>query len=171
MAKEGILDKMAAENLAALEERRKEFEKTLIDFRKDMTEKSKKIFHDYLKAYFEAYPKVNAIYWTQYTPYFNDGDTCEFGIHDVFVRYGFDEQSEHGRNSPDEDTTFWDDDLPENLAKLDWQDQDKLLDPVKKPINKLIHGLGDDVMEGLFGDHASIYANRYGVFVEEYDHD
>lgn len=31
-------------------------------------------------------PRVVEIGWRQYTPYFNDGDTCEFGAHDVWVR-------------------------------------------------------------------------------------
>ena len=28
---------------------------------------------------------IKQIYWTQYTPFFNDGDACEFTIYDVFI--------------------------------------------------------------------------------------
>lgn len=29
---------------------------------------------------------VRSLHWTQYTPYFNDGDPCEFGTGELFVR-------------------------------------------------------------------------------------
>ena len=35
---------------------------------------------------FDRHPILNAIYWTQYTPYFNDGDPCTFGVNDLFFR-------------------------------------------------------------------------------------
>jgi hypothetical protein len=36
------------------------------------------------QQFFEAHPEIEAFRWRQYTPYFNDGDTCYFGF------YGFD---------------------------------------------------------------------------------
>jgi hypothetical protein len=33
-------------------------------------------------AFFARHPGVHGIRWTQYTPYFNDGDACEFSAHD-----------------------------------------------------------------------------------------
>jgi hypothetical protein len=33
-----------------------------------------------------AFAFVEAVGWTQYTPYFNDGEPCEFGIHEVGVK-------------------------------------------------------------------------------------
>lgn len=37
-----------------------------------------------VQQFFEACPEVNAIFWRQYTPYFNDGEPCEFSVHDLF---------------------------------------------------------------------------------------
>lgn len=34
------------------------------------------------KDFFVANPQIESIYWTQYTPYFNDGDICRFRIND-----------------------------------------------------------------------------------------
>lgn len=31
-------------------------------------------------------PNVHSFGWTQYTPYFNDGDTCEFGVGEPWLR-------------------------------------------------------------------------------------
>lgn len=38
-------------------------------------------FLEMLDAVFAADPDVTALGWRQYTPYFNDGDACYFGIH------------------------------------------------------------------------------------------
>ena len=35
--------------------------------------------------FFAANPNIDGIYWTQYTPYFNDGDPCEFSVHDPSI--------------------------------------------------------------------------------------
>lgn len=38
------------------------------------------------------YPGVENIYWTQYTPYFNDGDPCTFGVYfEPYINYNVEE--------------------------------------------------------------------------------
>lgn len=43
--------------------------------------------HQYIElsvqSFFEACPEITSIFWTQYTPYFNDGDACEFSVHEL----------------------------------------------------------------------------------------
>lgn len=34
-----------------------------------------------------AYPEVEAVRWEQYTPYFNDGDVCEFGVREPRIKF------------------------------------------------------------------------------------
>lgn len=36
---------------------------------------------EYFAPIFDADPRVKAIVWDQYAPYFNDGEPCEFEIH------------------------------------------------------------------------------------------
>lgn len=43
--------------------------------------KMKVAFEPAFAHFFKKFPQVTAIVWTQYTPYFNDGDPCEFGVH------------------------------------------------------------------------------------------
>ena len=49
-------------------------------------ENGKRLVEDSFKLLFENYPDVEAVRWTQYTPYFNDGDTCTFSVHDGYVK-------------------------------------------------------------------------------------
>ena len=37
---------------------------------------------------FEKYPFLTSLTWTQYTPYFNDGHTCEFGVDELNFTLG-----------------------------------------------------------------------------------
>jgi hypothetical protein len=36
-----------------------------------------------VQSFFDACPEIESIFWTQYTPYFNDGDSCEFSVHEL----------------------------------------------------------------------------------------
>jgi len=46
------------------------------NLKKDALTLSKEVFNDWCKEIFEKHPKVESFGWNQYTPYFNDGDTC-----------------------------------------------------------------------------------------------
>ena len=52
----------------------------------EMQEKSKVLMKEALRDFFEKYDGVvQNLFWRQYTPYFNDGESCEFGVHDVHI--------------------------------------------------------------------------------------
>lgn len=38
------------------------------------------------------FPGIKTVQWRQYTPYFNDGDPCEFAIHDIYISLGIDSE-------------------------------------------------------------------------------
>ena len=63
------LEKIKAE-LEAFEAKKKVF---VEDLRKE--------FPTMFKELFDKSEKIESFSWTQYTPFFNDGDTCEFGVH------------------------------------------------------------------------------------------
>lgn len=50
------------------------------------TENAKKILGDVFGQYLRKYPHVKTLGWRQYTPFFSDGDPCEFGVHELCVR-------------------------------------------------------------------------------------
>ena len=76
---ENITNKIAEQN-AKLEELRKAHMKEL-----------QGDFNQIIKLFFDECPKVQAVVWSQYTPYFNDGDECVFSVNEpCFVTKNFD---------------------------------------------------------------------------------
>jgi hypothetical protein len=53
----------------------------IVDARKKMQETAKGLFNEMSAGVFEENPTLMSFSWTQYTPYFNDGDVCEFSCH------------------------------------------------------------------------------------------
>ena len=125
-------------------------------------EKGKVILKQAMKSYFEENPKIAAITWTQYTPFFNDGEPCTFRIGDLWplTKSGlkaFKEDSGYGEEYSigyeyDEDLT------PEEI---------KLAETGAGNIAQM----PDDIFEDLFGDHVYVIATKKGFTVEEYEHD
>lgn len=132
-----------------------------------------------MDAFFEKYPRVRAIAWTQYTPYFNDGDACEFSVHEPAVLVytagtGVDDESQLddlSDTSPYDGYDSWN--IRSELKKeksdpdTDWftmEFHDDFMTLVKFTDNETL-------MENLFGDHATVYLTREGPVVVEYDHD
>jgi hypothetical protein len=127
----------------SLLERAKELKKQLADGMKDeLAQRS--------KAIFEADANVTAVHWTQYAPYFNDGDPCTFSV-----------------NYPE--LTIED--------EGDRQDHYSIKDEKLKSALDAFQGLIEDsdlsdIMETAFGDSVEVTITRDGeVSVEEYDHD
>ena len=60
--------------------------KEIRQLREKAMELAKQYLHEATKSYFEKYEDtVEQIFWHQYTPWFNDGDNCEFSVGDVRV--------------------------------------------------------------------------------------
>lgn len=51
----------------------------------EMQENSKVLMKEAFREFLEKYDVVDNIFWTQYTPYFNDGESCEFSVGDVYL--------------------------------------------------------------------------------------
>src|SRR5688572_30748584 len=47
-----------------------------------LREKGQEIIKVAFRDMFEKHPDLISLRWTQYTPYFNDGDACTFSVHD-----------------------------------------------------------------------------------------
>jgi hypothetical protein len=72
------------------EEMQAEFKKVASEFQ----EKMRSMFTDMTKSFFEAAPEIKAVVWSQYTPYFNDGEECIFRINDLNFLTEFSEDAE-----------------------------------------------------------------------------
>lgn len=130
---------------------------------------------------FEKHPKLKSWAWHQYTPYFNDGDVCEFSVYDYYIDVDYEgfpkeELSDSGLAELNE-SSF--DDCG-NYKKYTRNYKTGNYDSI--PIN--IPGLADahkdiriimDIIkenaEDIFGDHARIVVSKDSIKVEKYDHE
>jgi hypothetical protein len=153
------LEKIKVE-LAAFEEKKKTF-----------VEELRKEFPTMFKELFEKSDKIQSFGWSQYTPYFNDGDSCTFGVNADYPYINGDNIDEcdwydwrvryHLRGDKDYVNLLTDN--PNIDVELH-----KTIDEFKDVINSI----PEDFLQELFGDHALVTIHRNGnVGVEEYDHD
>lgn len=106
-------------------------------------------------------PDVVKFGWTQYTPYFNDGDACIFGTWGVWVQRKDDQREE------DDEEYRW-----------NWEVSSYSYDgrPASPPhhvelANAIGSGHYDMALLKTFGDPAEVTVTRDGITVEFYDHD
>lgn len=149
-------------------------------------EHSKTAVEEHFKRFFEKYPQVAGIRWTQYTPYFNDGDPCSFGVGEFLFKLapeGLTELQMAGIVEGGED-----EDDPSYLACYDLVrsstlSRDKLVvvdggsysyttkeleHPLYQAIRDVVDPLIDDILETAFGDGVKVTATADGIDIEDY---
>lgn len=140
------------------------------------------LFKETTKEFFNKNPGITAIIWTQYTPYFNDGDTCTFGVNEPYFTNANDEQMDdiasYGEYEGEDEGVWSESDwifcsdseyARERRANINLSGVDAA--SVAK-LSQLIQSSDmEDVMEAMFGDHVRVVATREGFDVDEYDHD
>lgn len=142
------------------------------------------LFKEITKEFFEKNPGITGVVWTQYTPYFNDGDTCEFSVGDpTFTNAPVDELNEVRWGEYEGETEgVW---ACENVGYVLESDRPYYTETANAiraaggvdPVSCTLFGKAigssemEAVMEAMFGDHVKVIATRDGFDVEEYDHD
>lgn len=112
---------------------------------------------------------VESVRWEQYTPYFNDGDACEFGANDLNVKFvgddtagdyedGFLDSWSIGYEGPKGDYPY----CPDTVS-VEQAEAFKAARPTL--------GRYEDVLRENFGDPAQVTATKDGFSVEYYEHD
>ena len=72
-----------------------EMNKKLAALKAEMQRESKELMKEAFKEFFSKYGEVvECIFWTQYTPYFNDGEACTFSVNEVFLKLKDDEEAD-----------------------------------------------------------------------------
>lgn len=138
--------------------------KELDEKKRQMLEQFRNDFSNISKSFFEAVPRVKSITWTQYTPYFMDGDVCEFGINDIYFATDENEDIEDYREFENNDGNF--SSSTYGLKKLVTPEEFRLCEKMEAIINS-----NEELMKDLFDDHAIIVLRPSGTVVEEYEHD
>jgi len=150
---------------------------------------AQELFKETTKEFFDGNPGVNAIVWTQYSPFFNDGDECVFSVNDAsftnavgeqldYVHYG---EYDVSKDEIDEIGDAWVAESWGLTTTSDWGKE--ILDKIKASgseididscisFSKMIQSRAmEDVMEAMFGNHVRIVATREGFDVQDFDHD
>lgn len=130
-------------------ERRQTIQEKLNALKKEMQNIGRDFFKTETEAIFTDFPNLRDFAWSQYTPYWNDGEPCCFSVHDWFTASYFNELPEF---EGERDEVSYDSDLNARLSAL-------------------INGIDEDVMRDLFGDHVTVLVSRDTVEVEECEHD
>lgn len=107
---------------------------------------------------FDANPTIRAVGWQQYTPYFNDGEECVFGVNDfVFATEDVDPKKE-----PQEDNGPW----RSTYGRSGSSAEGEAVKGLYRKLNEV-----DGILKAAFGDHVSVVATREGFHTFEYKHD
>jgi hypothetical protein len=128
------------------------------------------LFNETTKEFFEQNPLVNAIVWTQYTPYFNDGDTCEFSVGCATFTNSDGSEIRWGAYTGEEEGVwlYGDDCYNDEENEIPAEVNTALCDSFDRMIQS---SEMEDVMKAMFDDHAKVIATREGFEVEGYSHD
>lgn len=181
--------------VAIMEAQQKEIE----NLKEKYQETMKKEFKSIVDEFFKAVPDVKCVCWTQYTPYFNDGDTCEFNVNDIFfIGDNFDPTNledpyeyesgcidinlnEQAYNKAKENLVTYGDNPGRYNYTIDRANEtiknfEKMTkeDVQRNTLCKIFEDVissNEDLMKAMFDDHVSVYLTRDDIIVEEYSHD
>lgn len=141
-------------------------------------------------------PGIDSFGWTQYTPYFNDGEPCVFGVGEVWVKPVGEGEEKADENEDDEE--YEDEEENERLGmrynsnhplgNAEWEYYGHSI-PRKRRISShegpdrerymrcwelseaISSGEFDDVLLEAFGDHATIKVSARQITVDHYEHE
>lgn len=126
--------------------------------KRQLIEELRNKFPGMFSPLFEKYPQIESVSWRQYTPYFNDGDPCEF-------RARVDDIEVNGKDLYD---------FEEYASSYYREKEGRESNELEKGVEAFIEVLTqipDDFYKDLFGDHVMVTIKNNEIEVEEYEHD
>lgn len=143
------------------------------------------MFKDTMKEFFDKNPGITALKWSQYTPYFNDGDTCVFRVNTVYFTNApadeLDNISAWGEYEGFDDSVWVADSISHVLNSGRKYYENKAAKILAaggvdvdscELIDKMIQSDEmEDIMMEMFGDHVVITATREGFDVNAHEHE
>lgn len=132
--------------------------------REDTKTQMSKIVATMFKTFFDTFPEIKTIHWQQYTPYFNDGDPCEFRISNIEFN-----RVEYNPDGGDEEEF----DLSEGFAVSKYSNSQNLEYELYRScvaIENVIDNMEEE-FESILGNNLTVYVTRRGIDLEEYEPD
>lgn len=132
----------------------------------ELIEKFKPNFQKLFVPFLESHPEIKAISFTAYTPYFNDGDTCEYGVGELTLIPADEElEPDWGKGFEECELQYSRSLNPEQREMLQAAFNDL------KPTTEAFSQIPEEIMMGIVGDHAEVTITLDGMEIEEYEHD
>lgn len=134
------------------------------DQKKALTQQLQQEFPKLMATLFEKHQTLEKFGWTQYTPYFNDGDECVFGVN---FRWGLSVLHIGGKS-------FGDGRQDEDRRELEEEptaEESAAAKVIEKDITEFLKEVDEEFYKDLFGDHVLVLVTKDGATTEKYDHD
>ncbi len=129
---------------------------------------AKRIFENEAKAIVEELG-IKSFSWTQYTPYFNDGDACVFSVYNDYPAINGHDEYE----GPDAPKYLYGEALaalsPEERAEYD-RAQEEYRAPYKR-VAEFLRSWEEEDFLFMFGDHVEVTVTKDSIEVDDYSHD
>lgn len=176
--------------MSTAKEKYQEFKKQYEEARKQLNGQATDAFKEFASDIFAKFPGLESFGWTQYTPYFNDGDACEFSVNADYESGLYINGSSEDYGDEDED----DADLEcskcgrylepgtgfcpscgtavpepaEVVPEFGLEEESK----ARKEIVLMMRNFADEILEDIYGDHVKVTIHRNGkADIDEYSHD
>ena len=142
---------------------------------KELQDKSSEIFLSSFKNLFEETPKLKSFAWSQYTPYFNDGETCTFSanVDYIYINGICVDDSDWISEKTITNYGTWNRETKkfEGRTEVSNLNYDSELVKANDEIREFLYNFDEDFFMAQFGDHAKVTVTEEGVSVDEYEHD
>jgi hypothetical protein len=143
-------------------EKLRDIQDRIAELRYELNDKARGAFAEGFAIFFKDNPEIEDIHWRQYTPYFNDGDACEFGVCDIYFKLKGTE--EEGGDYDDGRVTPW------CYVYEDKSREGDRLHLAMQSMSKFLES-SEEALEDAFGDHVEVTVTRDEIRVDEYYHD
>lgn len=149
-----------------------DLKKKIADAQKDLQKASQILFKELSVELFKENPTLESFAWQQYTPYWNDGDTCTFSALTEYPTVVVLAADGIRVKASDYETVWLDPEDEEIEHAVDAEKYEKEIEKVVEKVATFLQNFSDDDLEVMFGDHQEITVHKDGkVDTEEYEHE
>lgn len=159
------------EKLEIIKQKKLEIE----SLRNELDEISQSSFDEFRCYIFDKYSQLESFGWTQYTPYFNDGDATIFNANTdyLIINEDYAEDSDWFGEENIINWGKWNSELRIYEGRNSEPNKNYNIDLVNayNEIIEFLSNFDNDFYLRKFGDHAEIIVNRTGVDISDCEHD
>jgi hypothetical protein len=154
---------MKTEKLTEIQNQLEQYHEVVKKAKDELAKNGQEMFAKAVKEIFEENKDwLESFSWTQFTPYFADGEVPEFYAN-------HDDPEINGENAYD--VNFLKESIGPYHNRTPNPDYMPERTEIVNQLKKLINSLGEETLQEIFGDHVKVTITINGIATEEYDHD